>query len=125
ALDFEAQSAPYVQYVHARCCGILADVTVPETVDAGVLDHPAEIDLLRTIARFPERVENAAERRRPHVIAAYTREFAETFNAFYRECPVLDAEGDRRAARIALVAAARQTIANALALLGVPAPESM
>ncbi|MFB6162394.1 MAG: arginine--tRNA ligase [Halococcoides sp.] len=127
ALDFEAQSAPYVQYVHARCCGILADATVPtpDTVDASALDHPAAIDLVRTIARFPERVETAAERHRPHVIAAYTREFAETFNAFYRECPVLDAEGDRRAARIALVAAARQTIANALDLIGVPAPESM
>ncbi|MFW6436435.1 MAG: arginine--tRNA ligase [Halococcoides sp.] len=127
ALDFEAQSAPYVQYVHARCCGILDDASVPDpdAIDASALDDPAAIDLVRTIARFPERVETAAERRRPHVIAAYTREFAETFNAFYRECPVLDAEGAQRTARIALVAAARQTIANALGLLGVPAPESM
>ncbi|AWB28091.1 arginine--tRNA ligase [Halococcoides cellulosivorans] len=128
ALDFEAQSAPYVQYVHARCCGILDAVEAvpdPDAISASALDDPAAIDLVRTIARFPERVETAAERRRPHVIAAYTRTFAETFNAFYRECPVLDAEGDQRAARIALVAAARQTIANALALLGVPAPESM
>ena len=59
-------------------------------------------------------------------MATYTREFAETFNAFYRECPVLAAEDEAtREARLALVAAARTTVANALDVLGVAAPESM
>ncbi|WP_254536450.1 arginine--tRNA ligase [Halomarina litorea] len=130
ALDFEAQSAPYVQYVHARCCGILdearaAGIEADASVDIGVLDTPEERDLLRVVARFPAVVEAAAEDLEPHQIATYTREFAEAFNAFYRECSVLNAEGDVQQGRLALVAAARHTIANALDVLGVAAPESM
>jgi arginyl-tRNA synthetase len=127
ALDFEAQSAPYVQYVHARCCGILDDAgEVPTDVDSSLLDTPEERDLLRVIARFPGVVERAAAELEPHRVATFTREFAETFNAFYRECPVLSADDlEVRDARVALVAAARHTIANALEMLGVEAPHSM
>jgi arginyl-tRNA synthetase len=127
ALDFEAQSAPYVQYVHARCCGILEDADeVPRSVDASVLTTEAERDLLEVIARFPGVVETAADELEPHQVATYTREFAEAFNTFYRECPVLSAEDPAvRAARIALVNAARHTVANALGVLGVAAPDRM
>ncbi|RJS99010.1 arginine--tRNA ligase [Halococcus sp. IIIV-5B] len=127
ALNFEAQSAPYVQYVHARTCGILdeADEIPPNDLDASALSTPEERALLRVVARFPAVVERAADELAPHVVATYTREFAETFNAFYRECPVLSAEGEVREARLALVAASRHTMANALSLLGVAAPESM
>ena len=132
ALDFEAQSAPYVQYVHARACGILDeartaghDVPEGDAVDASALLEPEAEDLLRTIARFPAVIEEAADELKPHVVATYTREFAEAFNAFYRECPVLDADEETRAARLALVAAARTTVANALDTLGVAAPDSM
>ncbi|AEN06517.1 Arginyl-tRNA synthetase [halophilic archaeon DL31] len=126
ALDFEAQSAPYVQYVHARCCGILDGEAVPETVDPEALTAPAEHDLLRTIARLPAVIEHAAEKQEPHRVATYTREFADCFNTFYRECPVLTAEDDEvRAARLALVDAARHTVGNALDVLGVEAPSSM
>jgi len=131
ALNFEAQSAPYVQYVHARTCGILErargeDLDVPASVDPAALSVPEERDLARVVARFPAVVETAAEDRTPHVVATYAREFAEAFNAFYRECPVLSAaDADARGARLALVAAARETVGNALSLLGVEAPESM
>ena len=128
ALDFEAQSAPYVQYVHARTCGILAEADeMPEisSVDVSLLDTETERNLIREIARFLVVVEEAADERAPHVVATYTRDIAEAFNAFYRECPVLDASEDVRNARLALVVAARNTVANALAILGVQAPESM
>jgi arginyl-tRNA synthetase len=138
ALDFEAQSAPYVQYVHARCCGIedeaasagieaaSAGTDAATEIDADLLDAPEERDLLRSIARFPTVIEEAADTLEPHRVAAYTRRFAEEFNAFYRECPVLSAESDEcAAARLALVTAARHTMANALGVLGVAAPESM
>ncbi|MFC4249177.1 arginine--tRNA ligase [Natribaculum luteum] len=136
ALDFEAQSAPYVQYVHARCCGILEEAgidletgtsEVETDVDASLLETPEERDLLETIARFPSVIDAAADDLEPHQVATYTREFAERFNAFYRECPVLadDVDPDLREARLALVAAARHTIANALSVLGVAAPRSM
>ena len=126
ALDFEAQSAPYVQYVHARCQGILDGETVSDDIDADVLETPEERDLLRTIARFPAVIEQVADDLEPHRVATYTRTFAERFNAFYRECPVLEAETEElQAARLALVAAAAHTIGNALDVLGVAAPESM
>ncbi|MCU4927065.1 arginine--tRNA ligase [Halobacteria archaeon AArc-dxtr1] len=139
ALDFEAQSAPYVQYVHARCCGILEEAGLdPErdlhhqdvdldAIDATALATDAERDLLETIARYPAVVESAATDLQPHRIATYTREFAEAFNAFYRECPVLadDVDAELREARLALVGASRHTIANALSVLGVAAPRSM
>jgi len=126
ALDFEAQSAPYVQYVHARACGILDEVDGIPAADASALEREAARELLGTVARFPAVVEAAADALEPHVVATYTREFAEAFNAFYRECPVLDEDDpETRAARVALVAAARHTVANALSVLGVAAPESM
>ncbi|PSP90844.1 arginine--tRNA ligase [Halobacteriales archaeon QS_4_69_34] len=138
ALDFEAQSAPYVQYVHARCCGILDEAGAPSegtdapstetdagTVGANALGTPEERALLAVLARYPAVVEHAAAELAPHRVATYTRELSEAFNAFYRECPVLSAEGETRRARLALVAAARTTVANALSLLGVAAPESM
>ena len=136
ALDFEAQSAPFVQYVHARCCGILeeaaaAGVAVPEPgaavdVDASVLETEAARDLLRAVARFPAVIEAAADDLAPHTVATFTREFADAYNAFYRECPVVTAETDAlRDARLAVVAAAKHTMANALDALGIEAPESM
>ncbi|EMA33193.1 arginine--tRNA ligase [Halobiforma nitratireducens] len=139
ALDFEAQSAPYVQYVHARCCGILeeagfepdaiaaGEINVASDLDADLLGTEAEQGLLETIGRFPAVVDEAADDLEPHQIATFTREFADRFNAFYRECPVL-ADGvdpELREARLALVAASKYTVANALSILGVAAPRSM
>ena len=139
ALDFEAQSAPYVQYVHARCCGILEEAGLdPETglatqdielesLEADLLATEAERDLLETIARFPAVVDEAADDLEPHQIATYTRTFADRFNGFYRECPVLadDVDPEIREARLALVAASKHTVANALSILGVEPPRSM
>ena len=156
ALDFEAQSAPYIQYAHARACGILERADAPLTpsssslgsvspsssqsssspsspaassfvaaADATALTAVAERDLLALLARFPAVVEAAAAELQPHQVATYARNCADAFNAFYRECRVLDAAGDRRRARLALVLAAQTTLANALNLLGIAAPDSM
>ena len=126
ALDFEAQSAPYIQYVHARACGILAEAgEAGAGADPDRLVEPTERALLETIARLPTVVEESAAALEPHAVATYTRDLAEAFNAFYRECPVLDADPERRAARLALVRAARTATANALFVLGVEAPTSM
>jgi arginyl-tRNA synthetase len=129
ALDFEAQSAPYVQYVHARCRGIEGEAAaagIEASTDVSALDTDAERALLRDIARFPAVIESAAADLEPHVVATFAREFAETFNAFYRECSVLNADDEAvAAARLGLVEASRHTVANALDVLGIEAPNSM
>ncbi|QDX40385.1 arginine--tRNA ligase [Salarchaeum sp. JOR-1] len=127
ALDFEGQSAPYVQYAHARSCGILDGQTVPEDIDAGRLTDDAEIQLVRSVARLPVVVERSADELEPHQVATYVRDLADDFNTFYRECPVLadDVAPEVRDARLAVVNAAREALDTGLGLLGVDAPESM
>ncbi|MFB6110679.1 MAG: arginine--tRNA ligase [Halodesulfurarchaeum sp.] len=127
ALDFEGQSAPYVQYAHARTCGIVAAADLDPALEADRLDSDPERALLEAIAAFPARIEESARDLEPHVIATYARELADAVNVFYRECQVLgeDVPTDQSAARLALVVAARNTLANALSALGIAAPESM
>lgn len=126
ALSFEGHAAPYIQYAHARACRILEKV---ESLPEGPYDlselNQAEIDLLEQIALFPDEVERAAAEYKPLVIANFVYELAQRFNEFYRVCSVLQAPEPRRSARLAMVAAARQTLANGLALLGIAAPAVM
>jgi arginyl-tRNA synthetase len=120
----------YVQYAHARIASILrkaADVGLaPAGGVAGLLGGGPEAALARAIVRFPEVVEDAARSEETHGVTAYATELATQFHAFYRDARVVDQdEPTRSAARLALVAAARTTLANALGLLGITAPESM
>ncbi len=123
ALDFDGQHAPYVQYVHARTAGILENSDVEPEFDAARLTSAEERMLLEKIARLSYEVDEAAEELAPHRIASYSRELAEAFNEFYRERRVVDSEVE--AERLALVEASKNSIASALDLLGVEAPESM
>jgi len=128
----------YVQYAHARIASILrkaaeAGMAPPAGDDdrlagllAAVLPGAPEALLARQIVRLPEVVEDAAASEDTHGITAYATELATAFHAFYRDARVIDqAEPDRSAGRLALVAATRTTLANALGLLGISAPESM
>ncbi|MGA2513333.1 MAG: arginine--tRNA ligase [Candidatus Limnocylindrales bacterium] len=128
----------YVQYAHARIASILrkaaeAGMAPPAGDDdrlagllAAVLPGAPEALLARQIVRLPEVVEDAAASEETHGITAYATELATAFHAFYRDARVIDqAEPDRSAGRLALVAATRTTLANALGLLGISAPESM
>ncbi|HEY2260472.1 MAG TPA: arginine--tRNA ligase [Solirubrobacteraceae bacterium] len=124
----------YVQYAHARIVTMLGKLDadrVAEALEAGA-DwgngelHPAERALIKALAAFPDEVAEAAERRAPHRIAAYALELAQEFTAFYRDCKVVGAQPrTAESFRIALSQSSRQTIALALELLGVSAPDSM
>ncbi|HEY7132360.1 MAG TPA: arginine--tRNA ligase, partial [Candidatus Limnocylindrales bacterium] len=120
----------YVQYAHARIASILRKAAgaglAPATTVAGHLDGEPEAALARVIVRFPEVVEDAALSEETHGVTAYATDLATQFHAFYRDARVVDPdEPDRSAGRLALVAAAKTTLANALGLLGISAPESM
>jgi len=127
----------YVQYAHARLCSLgrkaqAAGIAVKDP-DYSLLTNDYEGALIRTLGEFPSVVGTAAELREPHRIARYMEELAGTFHRFYDSCQILpkksEPTGDDAApivhSRLALAQATRQTIANALSLLGVSAPERM
>jgi arginyl-tRNA synthetase len=120
----------YVQYAHARIASILRKADgldlAPAAGVEGALAGAPEAALARAIARFPEVVEDAVAAEETHGITAYATELATTFHGFYRDARVVDADApERSAARLALASAARITLANALGLLGISAPDSM
>ena len=127
ALDFNGQAAPYIQYAAVRANSILrkAGGNIPLEHSFNYNMSPAEIQLVDMISRLPKEVQRAAAEYRPLYIASLAYEIAKTFSDFYNDCPVLVAEEPVRSGRLRLVAAARQSIANALALLGITAPEAM
>lgn len=120
----------YAQYAHARICSILRSAETQEmnasTDSLELLQSEKELDLLKKIGDFPQVVADAAKLRAPHRVATYIQELAATFHSFYNADKVLDAENMALSeARLALVTSARQTISNALRLIGVAAPEKM
>lgn len=123
----------YVQYAHARLCSLARKaeslgVTLGDP-DYSLLTHEKEGDLIRTLGEFPAVVKAAATLREPHRIARYAEELAGVFHRFYDHCQILPKAGEQdepvHHARLALAAASRQTLANALNLVGVSAPERM
>jgi len=126
-LNFERNSAPYIQYSHARACSILrkADRKV-ENPDYALLTHGLEKELVLMIARWPEVFVDAAENLKPHVLAEYANILADKFNSFYNALPVIKAKPNELAdARLALIEAVRIVLRNALNIIGIKAPERM
>jgi arginyl-tRNA synthetase len=122
----------YVQYAHARIasvCRKAGEGRVARALAArgGDIDlHPSERALVKKLLAFPEEVGEAAERRAPHRITAYALELAQAFTAFYRDCQVVGAEPEAREDwRLRLSVVTQRTIARALDLLGVTAPDEM
>ncbi len=119
----------YVQYAHARICSILrqwaGDETSLKDVSLDGLNSPASDTLLRRLAEYSDMLSDAAKEMTPHSVAFYLRDLAGDFHTFYNADRVLVDDEALRLARLALLSAAKQVIANGLAILGVSAPEKM
>jgi arginyl-tRNA synthetase len=116
----------YAQYAHARLANVLtfgAQSTGQPALDR--LDSEWELELMRVLLRWPDVVREAAEAREPHRLAFFTDELAAAIHRFYKNCRVVTDDAALTASRLLLSRAARTTIANALGLMGVAAPNRM
>jgi arginyl-tRNA synthetase len=126
-LNFDTNSAPFIQYAYARAANILKKAgAIPNHVDYRPLQQRAEHELVRKIARFPEVFVDAAENLAPNSVAEFANDLSAAFNSFYASLPVLKAETpELRTARLALVDAVKLTLRNAVSLLGIDVLERM
>jgi arginyl-tRNA synthetase len=120
----------YVQYAHARVCSVFSQASSSpaaglEKAALGPLKTEKEMALAQRLGEFPEVLAAAAREFAPHSVAFYLRELAGEFHSYYNAERILVEDEALRAARLALCAAVRQTLANGLSLLGVSAPEKM
>lgn len=131
ALSFDGRTGPYIQNAYVRANSILkkAGISKLESLKISTFDYELtkhEIELIELISRFPQTVEQAANEYRPLVMASYAYDLANTFHSFYHAVNVMQTEDEgTRNGRLRLVAAARQTIENALRLLDIQAPDVM
>lgn len=125
ALNFDGNSGPYLQYVHARACSMLRKAgEFTHDVDPAKLTDPMELRLVKVLSRYEEVLRAAGNGKRVHMLPAYGHELAVAFNQFYAAVSVLDA-GAKRDARLTLVECTKTVLADVLDCLGMGAPEEM
>ena len=120
----------YLQYAHARIHSIIdkaeeVGFSYDEAPDLSLLQHEAEIDLIKELLRFPAQLQTAADNRAPHFVPNYLRDVATAFSQFYDQCRIVGEEDALATARMHLALATKTVLKNGLTVLGISAPESM
>ncbi len=127
-VSFDGNTGPYLQYAHARICSIFRRADIDRSSVRGLpisVDAPQERALALRLLAFPTAIDATLESFSPHKLCTYVYELATDFTAFYEHCPVLKADEPVRSSRLALADLTARTLAKALGLLGIDAPEQM
>lgn len=130
-LSFEGETGPYVQYTHARCCALKRKANLEISADLvaninfDLLSDEDSSDVLKVIETFNKSIQTSMRKNEPHIVTRFVLDLAQAFNKFYHNNPIIVEDKELMIARLALVESTRQTIENALDLLGMKAPERM
>lgn len=128
SIALEGETASFIQYAFARCSSILKkskSKTDSKKVDFSLLDSVQEKKLMAILAKYPSVIESSLNSLSPSMLCHYLLELASSFNAFYRDCKVLEAEEEKRKARILLVEGTSIVLRNGLSVLGINVVEEM
>ncbi len=131
-LNYEGETAPYIQYAYARICSILRKSKnkpvrkmLGKTKDYNLLKEPQEQSLVKLLSKFPQTIEETAANYKPSLIARYTLDLAQAFNEFYHACPILTAKPEIMYMRLELITAVKQVLKTSMGLLGIGVIEEM
>lgn len=127
-LNFDGETGPYVQYTYARCASIirkLDNFSIEGEIDYNILDDPDALSLLKEISKFPKIVADAAEKYEPSVVARFAVNVSQAFNKFYNSNRINVEDENVKHARAVVVYITKETIKEAMGLLGIECPERM
>ncbi|MBT3297787.1 arginine--tRNA ligase [archaeon] len=134
-LSFEGETAPYLQYTHARSCSILRKAKkehkinltekLVKDINFNLYESDEELNLIKHLEKYPEILVRVSESYKPHHLAMYLITLAQKFNEFYHKHPVISDREKQMKARLLLVNSVRQVLENGLGLLGIKAPDEM
>jgi arginyl-tRNA synthetase len=127
-LSFDGNTAPYLQYAHARICSIFRRAGVSRSgLDGSVVSIESEHEkvLIMTLLQFDSAVWDTLDKASPHRLCTYLYDLATAFTGFYENCPVLKSDEPQRSTRLVLCDATARVLSTGLGLLGISAPEAM